>query len=243
MIGTCPSCKRQLQVPEDALGKQVCCGACQAIFVIEEEVPVTVVDGPLPVSIIPPAPLRVEPVAPPPEPPTVLESYLFKHAQQAARGASVWVSVVAFLAVLRLLIDLFALGFRGFGGFGQPEMHLVMTVPACVYMVLLVPLLAFASLAIYALRTSGSRLLMLAGAGASFVIGAYGCYGSFPAYRFVLWLNDANVNEETHAYSFGILLFVWVFLIGLGAAGLAASIATVSAVLKLTQANAWGESR
>ena len=56
----CPSCKKALQIPETARGKQVRCPLCQGIF--EVAVPTPVVSGPRPS----PAPPPPSPVIPPP---------------------------------------------------------------------------------------------------------------------------------------------------------------------------------
>ncbi len=39
MISQCPSCKKQIEVPEAAVGKKVRCTGCQAVFVVEANAP------------------------------------------------------------------------------------------------------------------------------------------------------------------------------------------------------------
>src|SRR5437879_9459558 len=56
MISQCPSCKKQIDVPEAALGKKVRCSGCQAVFVAAASV-----------AAPPPAPALPKPAPPAPK--------------------------------------------------------------------------------------------------------------------------------------------------------------------------------
>lgn len=58
-IVACPSCSRQLRVPDELLGKQVKCPSCQTIFTAEAPEP-----APPPPPPVEPEPVPLEPAAP-----------------------------------------------------------------------------------------------------------------------------------------------------------------------------------
>ena len=110
----CPSCQRQLRVPENAAGKQVQCPACQKIFTAGDETTQQQIQAPrLP---------RQMPVAPPPDdsfedlprPRRVrheddadfIERRDDYEARQRVQGAAVWFYVAAGVTMLVAVINM-----------------------------------------------------------------------------------------------------------------------------------------
>lgn len=175
MLSQCPTCKRSIQVPDEAVGKKVRCPGCQAVFVMEPEAPVIVLEAdlvpappstettatappPAPIPITPLPPIDVNPFAldsPPPDPAASLDfgrpdaklNQGTRMRLERAGGMMLTGAAISFiLAVLMVALSVF---------FRQSQLEFLLRVVASVAVYSLSIMIILCARSLFVLRSRG----------------------------------------------------------------------------------------